>query len=218
MSKEKIHPSMISKGETTSSTAQTHPGDIKFGIVTPFREADKGGGELVHLPHDKPISHAVESVCKTWSFSTPSDYALKFSEPPGHYVTEEKRKELSGKLVSMHHSPPKVCEEVVAKMRSNNPKDIVEGLGKLAANAGDPTVADAFVSINGLSALLELIEREKPNEWQVEGLAFALQALLDIMLLSNDATWDKVQPGVISRYYTLSKLKFDHFCVILCVN
>jgi hypothetical protein len=142
----------------------------------------------------------VETVCKIWGYANYSDYALKFSESPSHYVTEERRKELSGKLVSMQYSPTKLCEDIIAKMKSNNDKEIVEGMTKLADNASDPTVADVFVGgLQGLPTLLELMEREKPIEWQKEGFAYALQSLLDIMMLSNEATWDKVQSGVISR-------------------
>ncbi|XP_021963849.1 engulfment and cell motility protein 2 isoform X1 [Folsomia candida] len=195
---EKINSSMIHKTGDTTAMTLSNPNDIKFGITTPFRESDKGG-ELVHLPHDKPIAFAVETVCKVWCYSNPSDYALKFSEPPSHYVTEERRKELSGKLVSMQFSPIKLCEEIMSKMKSNNDKEIVDGMAKLSRNASDPTVADVFVGIGGLPTLLDLMEKEKPIDWQKEGFAFALQALLDIMMLSNDATWDKVQSGVISR-------------------
>lgn len=196
---EKINSSMILKGDTTaSSMAQSNPNDIKFGVTTPFRESDKGG-ELILLAHDKPISNAVETVCKIWGYTNCTDYALKFSEPPSHYVTEERRKELSGKLVSMQYSPIKLCEDVVTKMKSNNEKDVVDGLIKLASNVGDPTVADVYVGLGGLPMLLELMEKEKPVDWQKEGFSYALQSLLDIMMLSSEATWDKVPAGVISR-------------------
>jgi len=176
---------------------ETNPNDVKFGITTPFRESDKG--ELVFLPHDKPVFFAVESVCRTWGYTNASDYALKFSEPPGHYVTEATRKTLSGKLVSMQYSCAKVCGDIIAKLKSNSDKEIIDGLVKLAGSAADPTVADVFVGNDGLLVLLELMEKDKPSEWFKEGFGFGLHALLDIMLLSSEATWDKLHPALISK-------------------
>lgn len=194
----------LTKGD--SAPKETNPNDVKFGVTTPFRESsDKG--ELVHLPHDKPVFYAVESVCRTWGFTNPTDYALKFIEPPSHYVTEATRKTLSGKLVSMQYSPVKVCADIIAKLKSNVDKEIIDGLVKLAGNAADPTVADVFVGNDGLVVLLELMEKDKPTEWFKEGFAFALQALLDIMLLSNDATWDKLQPAVISKLVNALRIR-----------
>lgn len=166
---------------------------IKFGIKTPLRETDKG--ELVFLTPEQPISDAVKQVCDAWGYPDATIFALKFNE--GHYVTEATRKELSGKLVIMYYSPAYRCEEIILKLKSNNDKDIKEGLKVLCDNASDPTVADVFVGQDGLTHLLDLIEKDKLTDKDV--LANALQSLLDIMLLCDNATWDKLHAAVVSK-------------------
>jgi hypothetical protein len=189
---------MTLKGGDSSSMNASNPNDVKFGVTTPLKETELKG-ELVLLPHDKPLTFAVEIVCKQFNFENPVDFALKFSKAPGHYATEATRKELNGEVVSLNYSPLKVSRDVIEGLKSNADSRITDGLVKLAENAADPTVADVFVGQEGLSVLLELLEREKPTEWYRDALAYALQALLDIMLLSTEATWDKLSTSVVSK-------------------
>lgn len=168
---------------------------VKFGIRTPLR-GDNDKGELVNLYPEQSISHPVATVCQSWGFPDPTIFALKFTEPPGHYVTEATRKELCGKLVTMYYSPTKVCEDIISKLKSDK-ESIRNGLKELSANASDPTVADKFVKLEGLTVLLDLLEKDKLTDKEM-GLANALQSLLDIMLLS-DATWDKLHSAVVSK-------------------
>lgn len=170
--------------------------EIRFGVRTPLRDSDKG--ELVFLTPEQPISDAVSSVCQSWGFPDASIFALKFSEPPGHYVTEATRKELCGKLVTMYYSPTKVCDEIISKLKSDK-DSIKSGLKELSTNASDPTVADVFVGLDGLIHLLDLIEKDKLADKDM-GLSNALQSLLDIMLLSDKSNWDKLHAAVISKY------------------
>lgn len=186
--------------ETNSAEMNSNKKDmIKFGIRTPLR-GDSDKGELVFLTLEQPISDAVSFVCQSWGFPDPSIFALKFSEPPGHYVTEATRKELCGKLVTMFYSPAKVCENIITKLKTTNDKESIKsGLKELSTSTSDPTIADVFVSLDGLICLLDLIEKDKLADKEM-GLANALQALLDIMLLSDNATWDKLHAAVISKY------------------
>lgn len=174
---------------------------LKFGITSPLREGDKG--VLVFLQPEQPLSDAIAQVCHTWGFPDPSIFALKYNDPPYHYITDSTRKEISGKLVSMQYSPIKVCQEILEKFKSTSPAVVESGLKELADKASDPTLADVFVTaVDGLTVLIELVEKEKLIERE-KSLQYALQALLDIMLHSTHATWDKLQPSVISRYMQL---------------
>ena len=111
--------------------------------------------------------------------------------------TEATRKELSGKLVLMHHSPAKVCSEMIEKL--NDSSSMLLGLKELAYKASDPTVADVFVNQDGLTTLLELIEKDKLGDKE-QALSYALQSLLDIMFNSSSATWDRIVGPVLSKY------------------
>jgi len=187
--------------KTESALNSSNPNDVKFGVIPPVKDIIDTKGELVLLPHDKPLSYAVEIVCERFSFKDPTEYALKFSEPPSHYVTESTRKELSGKLVSLNFSPEKVSREIVEVLKGNVDATITTQLARLAENAADPTVADVFVSHNGLNVLLELLERDKitTTDWYKDAFAYALQALLDIMLLSSEASWDRFSSAAVTK-------------------
>lgn len=111
-------------------------------------------------------------------------------------MTESQRKVLAGKLVLMVHSPEKVCEDIIAKLK--DPLLLIAGLKELSTKASDPTVAEIFVAQGGLNTLLEIIEQDKigGNE---EGLQAAFVSLLDIVFNSANTTWDKIQGSVLSK-------------------
>jgi len=168
---------------------------IKFGVLSPLREGDKAG-ELIELHPSDQLSQACVTACQRWGFTDASIFALKFTEPPGHYVTEATRKNLSGKLVMMVHSPDKVCKDIILKL--NDASFMMAGLKELSTKASDPTLAEIFVSQEGLSVLMEIIEKDKVGDKE-QGLQYAFQSVLDIIFSSVNATWDKIQGPVLSK-------------------
>ncbi|CAG7824931.1 unnamed protein product, partial [Allacma fusca] len=156
---------------------------------------DGGKGELVFLGSDQPLTDAIAQVCLTWGFPDASIFALKFNEPPGYYVMEVTKKELSGKLVTMCHSPFKVCQEIREKFKY--PTTVELGLKDLSEKASDPTFADVFVTTEGgLSELNDLLEKEKLTE---KAFAYLLQVWLDITLHSNHISWESLPSSIISK-------------------
>jgi len=180
-----------------TAVRERNPNELKFGIGTTPPIGQKSG-ELADLAPDQPLTEAIAAVCQTWGFTDPSIFALRFNEPPHHYVTESSRKKINGKIVQMYYSPEYVSKELIKKLKSSTALDIGQGLKELAEKTSDPTLDDVFVSLDGLNSLIELIEKE--TRLTDQEIQYALQALLDLMLLSNKTSWDSsVRPSLISK-------------------
>uniref|UniRef100_A0A673Y6P9 Engulfment and cell motility 3 n=1 Tax=Salmo trutta TaxID=8032 RepID=A0A673Y6P9_SALTR len=98
--------------------------------------------QLIQLDQKKPLSAVIKEVCDGWTLPGPDNYSLQYADGVQTYITESGR-----------------CAEDLYKGIQSSDSDVrCDSLKQLACVSTDVTFAQEFISRNGHSLLVKIVE------------------------------------------------------------
>ncbi|GBP41410.1 Engulfment and cell motility protein 1 [Eumeta japonica] len=155
--------------------------------------------QLIELNQSQPLSSIIQVLCNYWSLPDPDQYALQFSEKNNqNYITEENRNEIkNGSVLRLERSPAKTVQEILSKINNGteDEKAIKNALSKLSTLSSDVTFALEFIKKEGLTLIINHIEKGKFNG---ELLTYALITFVELMD-HGSTSWDILENSFITK-------------------
>ncbi|KAL7885470.1 hypothetical protein AOLI_G00057650 [Acnodon oligacanthus] len=115
--------------------------------------------QLIQLDQKKPLSAVIKEVCDKWNLSGPENFALQYADGVQTYITESNRLDIkNGSILRLTKAPGRCAEDLYKGIQSSDPGVRCESLKELAAVSTDITFAQEFISRDGHSLLVQIVE------------------------------------------------------------
>ncbi len=151
---------------------------------------------LIEFDQKQPLATIIQDLCSGWKLPQPDQYALQFSENARqNYITEKNRNEIkNGDVLSLAYSPSKTAQDILFTLNSGTDDEKMLALEKLAKLSTDLTFALEFISKQGFSLVVSIIEQKKCQNLM---LAYCLQSFVELMD-HGIVSWDTLESPFIS--------------------
>ncbi|KAI4885978.1 hypothetical protein NFI96_033064 [Prochilodus magdalenae] len=131
--------------------------------------------QLIQLDQKKPLSAVIKEVCEKWNLSGPENYALQYADGVQTYITESNRVDIkNGSILRLTKGPGRCAEDLYKGIQNSDPGVCCESLKQLAAVSTDITFAQEFISRDGHSMLVQIVEDAQESNQQLQTKAMAL--------------------------------------------
>ncbi|XP_036424115.1 engulfment and cell motility protein 3 isoform X1 [Colossoma macropomum] len=115
--------------------------------------------QLIQLDQKKPLSAVIKEVCDKWNLSGPENFALQYADGVQTYITESNRLDIkNGSILRLTKAPGRCAEDLYKGIQSSDPGVRCESLKELASVSTDITFAQEFISRDGHSLLVQIVE------------------------------------------------------------
>uniref|UniRef100_A0A3B4C758 ELMO domain-containing protein n=1 Tax=Pygocentrus nattereri TaxID=42514 RepID=A0A3B4C758_PYGNA len=115
--------------------------------------------QLIQLDQKKPLSAVIKEVCDKWNLSGPENFALQYADGVQTYITESNRLDIkNGSILRLTKAPGRCAEDLYKGIQSSDSGVRCESLKELAAVSTDITFAQEFISRDGHSLLVQIVE------------------------------------------------------------
>uniref|UniRef100_A0AAY4DY85 Engulfment and cell motility protein 3 n=1 Tax=Denticeps clupeoides TaxID=299321 RepID=A0AAY4DY85_9TELE len=112
--------------------------------------------QLIQLDQKKPLSAVIKEVCDKWNKPDPENYALQYTDGVQCYITESWF--LNGVCVCVVGLQGRCAEDLYKGIQSSDSGVRCDSLKLLAAVSTDITFAQEFISRDGHSLLVQIVE------------------------------------------------------------
>ncbi|KAG9272114.1 engulfment and cell motility protein 3 [Astyanax mexicanus] len=107
----------------------------------------------------KPLTAVIKEVCDKWNLSGPENFALQYADGVQTYITESNRVDIkNGSILRLTKAPGRCAEDLYKGIESSDSDIRCESLKQLAAVSTDITFAQEFISRDGHSLLVQIVE------------------------------------------------------------
>ena len=149
----------------------------------------------------------MRDVCGRWSIDNPERYAFKYADPPPGqpgkfgYISEENRHELKdGDILRVALSPDIAAQEHFQSMRqAGDPRIRHNAMVEIYRLSKDQTFAMKFINLNGMDALVAMIQTEnhvtEQDASQMANMLGAFQELMEHALVS----WSTLTQNFVNK-------------------
>ncbi|XP_037794345.1 engulfment and cell motility protein 1-like [Penaeus monodon] len=138
----------------------------------------------------------IKDLCTYWKIENPEHFALQYTEPPTHYVTEKNRSRIKdGTVLMLIYSASKTADDILYKLKKCVLEEKRDALTVLVKMSSDITFAQEFIAKQGIILLIAHMESPK-NEAVL--LPFMLTSFLELMD-HGIMPWDDLQPPFIEK-------------------
>nr|XP_006641453.1 PREDICTED: engulfment and cell motility protein 3 isoform X1 [Lepisosteus oculatus] len=135
--------------------------------------------QLIDLDQKKPLSAVIKEVCDGWNLSGPDGYALQYADGIQTYITESNRLDIkNGSILRLTKAPGRYAEELFRGIQNSDSGVRCDSLKQLAAVSTDVTFAQEFISRDGHSLLVQIVENS--NEAPII-MAHTLKGFMELM-------------------------------------
>ncbi|XP_035654073.1 engulfment and cell motility protein 3 isoform X1 [Oncorhynchus keta] len=115
--------------------------------------------QLIQLDQKKPLSAVIKEVCDGWNLPGPDNYALQYADGVQIYITESNRLDIkNGCILRLTKAPGRCAEDLYKGIQSSDSDVRCDSLKQLACVSTDVTFAQEFISRNGHSLLVKIVE------------------------------------------------------------
>ncbi|XP_036834074.1 engulfment and cell motility protein 3 isoform X1 [Oncorhynchus mykiss] len=115
--------------------------------------------QLIQLDQKKPLSAVIKEVCDGWNLPGPDNYALQYADGVQTYITESNRLDIkNGCILRLTKAPGRCAEDLYKGIQSSDSDVRCDSLKQLACVSTDVTFAQEFISRNGHSLLVKIVE------------------------------------------------------------
>ncbi|XP_028815130.1 engulfment and cell motility protein 3 [Denticeps clupeoides] len=115
--------------------------------------------QLIQLDQKKPLSAVIKEVCDKWNKPDPENYALQYTDGVQCYITESNRVDIkNGSILRLTTAPGRCAEDLYKGIQSSDSGVRCDSLKLLAAVSTDITFAQEFISRDGHSLLVQIVE------------------------------------------------------------
>ncbi|XP_029552769.1 engulfment and cell motility protein 3 isoform X1 [Salmo trutta] len=115
--------------------------------------------QLIQLDQKKPLSAVIKEVCDGWTLPGPDNYSLQYADGVQTYITESNRLDIkNGCILRLTKAPGRCAEDLYKGIQSSDSDVRCDSLKQLACVSTDVTFAQEFISRNGHSLLVKIVE------------------------------------------------------------
>uniref|UniRef100_V9KJD0 Engulfment and cell motility protein 3-like protein n=2 Tax=Callorhinchus milii TaxID=7868 RepID=V9KJD0_CALMI len=135
--------------------------------------------QLIDLDQKKPLSTVLKEVCDVWNQSNPDQFAFQYVDEIQNYITETNRHEIkNGSILCLAKSPSRAAENLYTGIQNSIYDVRFDSLKELASLSRDVTFAQEFISKDGISVLVRIVESSSDTG---ESLTHTLKAFMELM-------------------------------------
>ncbi|XP_042209580.1 engulfment and cell motility protein 1-like isoform X2 [Homarus americanus] len=144
----------------------------------------------------QPLAAFVVELCTHWKVENPEYYALQYTEPTCHYVTEKNRGRIKdGTVLHMVYSASRTADDILQKLKKGQQDDKRDALESLVKRSSDSSFAHEFISKQGISLLISCMEMQKNDSILLPNILISFLELMDHGIMP----WDDLQPTFIEK-------------------
>uniref|UniRef100_A0A667XY39 Engulfment and cell motility 3 n=1 Tax=Myripristis murdjan TaxID=586833 RepID=A0A667XY39_9TELE len=115
--------------------------------------------QLIQLDQKKPLSAVIKEVCDGWNLPGPDNYALQYADGVQTYITESNRLDIkNGCILRLTKAPGRCAEDLYKGIQSSDSGVRCDSLKQLASVSTDVTFAQEFISRDGHTLLVKIVE------------------------------------------------------------
>ncbi|KAK1804549.1 hypothetical protein P4O66_020559 [Electrophorus voltai] len=135
--------------------------------------------QLIQLDQKKPLTAVIKEVCDRWNLPGPENYALQYADGVQTYITESNRLDIkNGSILRLTKAPGRCAEDLFKGIQSSDAGVCCDSLKQLVSVSTDITFAQEFISRDGHSLLVRIVEEAQETHLI---LTHALTAFMELM-------------------------------------
>uniref|UniRef100_A0A8C2HQU0 Engulfment and cell motility 3 n=1 Tax=Cyprinus carpio TaxID=7962 RepID=A0A8C2HQU0_CYPCA len=140
--------------------------------------------QLIQLDQKKPLTAVIKEVCDKWNLPGPDNYALQYADGIQTYITESNRIDIkNGSILRLTKAPGRCAEDLYKGIQSSDSGVRCDSLKLLADVSTDITFAQEFISRDGHSLLVKIVEDAHESVFSLAPLIMThtLSAFMELM-------------------------------------
>ncbi|XP_035274642.1 engulfment and cell motility protein 3 isoform X1 [Anguilla anguilla] len=152
--------------------------------------------QLIELDQKKPLSAVIKEVCDGWNLPGPDNYALQYTDGVQTYITESNRLDIkNGSILRLTKAPGRCAEDLYKGIQSSDGGVRCDSLKQLAGVSTDVTFAQEFISRDGHTLLVHIVENANENALIMTHTLTAFMELMDHGIVS----WENLSSVFIKK-------------------
>uniref|UniRef100_A0A8C9S849 Engulfment and cell motility 3 n=1 Tax=Scleropages formosus TaxID=113540 RepID=A0A8C9S849_SCLFO len=152
--------------------------------------------QLIELDQKKPLSAVIKEVCDGWNLQGPDNYALQYADSVQTYITETNRLDIkNGSILRLTKAPGRCAEDLYKGIQSSDSGVRCDSLKQLADVSTDITFAQEFISRDGHSLLVQIVEEDKESCLIMTHTLTGFMELMDHGIVS----WENLSSAFIKK-------------------
>ncbi|XP_061102347.1 engulfment and cell motility protein 3 isoform X1 [Conger conger] len=152
--------------------------------------------QLIDLDQKKPLSAVIKEVCDGWNLPGPDNYALQYTDGIQTYITESNRLDIkNGSILRLTQAPGRCAEDLYKGIQSSDGGVRCDSLKQLASVSTDVTFAQEFISRDGHTLLVHIVESANENALIMTHTLTAFMELMDHGIVS----WENLSSVFIKK-------------------
>ncbi|KAG7468622.1 hypothetical protein MATL_G00145000 [Megalops atlanticus] len=152
--------------------------------------------QLIELDQKKPLSAVIKEVCDGWNLPGPDNYALQYADGIQTYITESNRLDIkNGSILRLTKAPGRCAEDLYKGIQSSDSGVRCDSLKQLAGVSTDVTFAQEFISRDGHSLLVQIVEEANEVPLIMTHTLTAFMELMDHGIVS----WENLSSVFIKK-------------------
>uniref|UniRef100_A0A8C4QWF4 Engulfment and cell motility 1 n=1 Tax=Eptatretus burgeri TaxID=7764 RepID=A0A8C4QWF4_EPTBU len=152
------------------------------------------------------MKNHVMILLSRWKLPDAEHYALQYADGSELYISEKNRNEVkSGAILNLSISQVRMAKDLRDKLQSSSLDCRLEAVKTLAKLSGDLSFATEFITFDGITVLMQLVDSERFVKLQKimtacfgEMLAYALTAFLELMD-HGIVSWDSLTISFVKK-------------------
>ncbi|KAI5617277.1 engulfment and cell motility protein 3 isoform X2, partial [Silurus asotus] len=152
--------------------------------------------QLIELDQKKPLTAVIKEVCDRWNLPGPENYALQYADGAHTYITESNRLDIkNGSILRLTKAPSRCADDLYKGVQSSDSDVRCDSLKQLAIISTDVTFAQEFISRDGHSLLIHIVEDTNEAPLIVTHTLTAFMELMDHGIVS----WENLSSIFIKK-------------------
>ncbi|XP_056106945.1 engulfment and cell motility protein 3-like isoform X2 [Rhinichthys klamathensis goyatoka] len=152
--------------------------------------------QLIQLDQKKPLTAVIKEVCEKWNLQGPDNYALQYADGIQTYITESNRLDIkNGSILHLTKAPGRHAEDLYKGIQCSDSGVRCDSLKLLATVSTDITFAQEFISRDGHSLLVKIVEEAHEAPLIMTHTLTAFMELMDHGIVS----WENLSSVFIKK-------------------
>uniref|UniRef100_A0A8C2IR23 Engulfment and cell motility 3 n=1 Tax=Cyprinus carpio TaxID=7962 RepID=A0A8C2IR23_CYPCA len=160
--------------------------------------------QLIQLDQKKPLTAVIKEVCDKWNLPGPDNYALQYADGVQTYITESNRLDIkNGSILRLTKAPGRCAEDLYKGIQSSDSGVRCDSMKLLADVSTDITFAQEFISRDGHSLLVKIVEDAHEAPLIMTHTLTAFMELMDHGIVS----WENLSSVFIKKIASFGNAK-----------
>uniref|UniRef100_A0A8C2PTY1 Engulfment and cell motility 3 n=1 Tax=Cyprinus carpio TaxID=7962 RepID=A0A8C2PTY1_CYPCA len=159
---------------------------------------------IFSLFQKKPLTAVIKEVCDKWNLPGPDNYALQYADGVQTYITESNRLDIkNGSILRLTKAPGRCAEDLYKGIQSSDSGVRCDSMKLLADVSTDITFAQEFISRDGHSLLVKIVEDAHEAPLIMTHTLTAFMELMDHGIVS----WENLSSVFIKKIASFGNAK-----------